>query len=296
MSVCETAALVALLRRPGARWLDIADEVEGAGSAVAVLGRQGVPSQSSLFPEHQASESSSDLDAVGREVSSWRRDDINIVTVLDAAYPEQLRTVHQRPPFLTYRGQIEVDDRRGVAIVGTRRASDEGRQRARRLAEELAARDIPIISGLAAGIDTAALQGALAAGGRAVAVIGTGLRRSYPAENAALQARIGEEGLVLSQFWPDSPPTKHSFPMRNAVMSGYAAATVVIEAGWRSGARMQARLALEHGRPIFLLDSLLEHDWAQEYARRPGAFVVSDIDDVMKDLDEVLSPVSELTW
>ena len=286
-----------LLRRPGMRWTDTADEVELAGSAVAVLDRaEAVPQQASLFPDSRLGDGSADLTALQGELESWRRDGIGIVTVLDAAYPEQLRTVHQRPPFLTYRGQLDVDDAGGVAIVGTRRASEEGRRRARSLAEELASSGVPIISGLAAGIDTAALQGALAAGGRAVAVIGTGLRRSYPAENAALQARIGEEGLVLSQFWPDAPPTKHSFPMRNAVMSGYAAATVVIEAGWKSGARMQARLALEHGRPIFLLDSLLEHDWAREYARRPGAFVVSDIDDVVKSLAEVLTPVSELTW
>jgi DNA processing protein len=293
----ETAALMALLRRPGTRWTDTADEVESTGSAVAVLDRaEAVPRQSSLFPDNPIGDGSPDLAALRQELDSWRRAGIGIVTVLDAAYPEQLRTVHQRPPFLTYRGRLDADDAGGVAIVGTRQASEEGRRRARSLAEELASSGVPIISGLAAGIDTAALQGALAAGGRAVAVIGTGVRRSYPAENAALQARIGEEGVVLSQFWPDAPPTKHSFPMRNAVMSGYAAATVVIEAGWKSGARMQARLALEHGRPIFLLDSLLEHDWAREYARRPGAFVVSDVDDVVEDLREVLAPVSELIW
>ncbi len=297
MDARETAALLALLRRPGARWLDIADKIESVGSAVAVLDRPEVaPRQSSLFPDTQLRDGSTDIPALQRELDNWRREGIGIVTVLDAAYPERLRTVHQRPPFLTYRGRLDADDAGGVAIVGTRQASEGARRRARGLAEELASRGVPVVSGLAAGIDTAALQGALASGGRAVAVIGTGLRRSYPAENAALQDRIGEEGLVLSQFWPDAPPTKHSFPMRNAVMSGYAAATVVIEAGWKSGARMQARLALEHGRPILLLDSLLEHDWAREYAQRPGAFVVSDIDDVVKVLGEVLTPVSELIW
>ena len=79
-------------------------------------------------------------------------------------------------------------------------------------------------------------------------------------------------------------------------MSGYAAATVVIEAAWKSGARMQARLALEHGRPIFLLNTLLEHDWARDYARRPGAYVVTSVDDVIDHLQEVLSPVTQLTW
>jgi DNA processing protein len=293
----ETAALVALLRRPGTRWLDMTDEVDAAGSAIAVLEQiESTPEQGNLFSTARPSGTWPDLDEIQRELDSWHREGIGIVTVLDSAYPEQLLTIHQRPPFLTYRGRLDPGDANGIAIVGTRQPSEEGRRRARVLAEGLAARGVPIISGLAAGIDTAALQGALAAGGRAVAVIGTGLRRFYPSENKALQARIGEDGLVLSQFWPDAPPTKHSFPMRNAVMSGYAAATVVIEAAWKSGARMQARLALEHGRPIFLLNTLLEHDWARDYARRPGAYVVSSVDDVIDHLQEVLSPVTQLTW
>jgi DNA processing protein len=154
---------------------------------------------------------------------------------------------------------------------------------------------VTVVSGLAEGIDTAAHRAALDHGGRTVAVIGTGLRNVYPASNRPLQDRIGREHLVLSQFWPDASPTKTSFPMRNAVMSGYAAATVVIEAGWKSGARMQARLALEHGRPVFLHESLLGHDWAQDYERR-GAVVVSSADDVLKELHEMLAVADELVW
>ena len=127
-----------------------------------------------------------------------------------------------------------------------------------------------VVSGLAEGIDSAAHLAALDAGGRTVGVIGTGLRRAYPAKNAELQDRIASEAAVVSQFWPDAPPTKTSFPMRNVVMSGVARATVVVEASHTSGARMQARFALEHGRPVFLLESLLEHEWAQDYAERPG--------------------------
>jgi DNA processing protein len=102
--------------------------------------------------------------------------------------------------------------------------------------------------------------------------------------------------MLLSQFLPDAPPTKQSFPMRNAVMSGYSAATVVIEAAWKSGARMQARLALEHGRQVFLLRSLLEHDWAREYAKRPGASVIDTVDDVVGQLDSTALRGDELSW
>jgi DNA processing protein len=221
---------------------------------------------------------------------------MSLATVLDSDYPAQLLTVHQRPPFVMYRGALKPDDAGGVAVVGTRTASPKGLRQAAELAEGLAVRGVPVVSGLAAGIDAAALSAVLQVGGRAVAVIGTGLRRSYPRENESLQQRIGEAGAVISQFWPDAPPTRTSFPMRNAVMSGYAAATVVVEAPWKSGARMQARLALQHGRTVFLLSSLLEHDWAREYALRPGAIVVTGIDDVLATLERVTSPVDELTW
>lgn len=120
-------------------------------------------------------------------------------------------------------------------------------------------------------------------------MIGTGLRRSYPAKNAGLQAQIAAEGAVLSQFWPDAPPTRSSFPMRNIVMSGFALGTVVIEASHTSGAKMQARFALEHGRPVFLLESLLRHEWAREYAERPGTHVVERAGDVIELVERLTS-------
>jgi DNA processing protein len=98
---------------------------------------------------------------------------------------------------------------------------------------------------------------------------------------------------VISQFLADAPPTRTSLPKRNAAMSGYAAASVVVEANWKSGARMQARLALEHGRHVFLLESLLELDWAQDYARRPEATVVRDVDDLVQT---ITAPRNEFVW
>lgn len=237
-----------------------------------------------------------DLTPVEREIADWEGDGMRFVTLLDPDYPGQLLTIHQRPPFLTWQGTPDARDARGVAIVGTRQASSEGRKRAEALAAGLARRGITVVSGLAAGIDSAAHTGALGAGGRTVAVIGTGLRRTYPRENAELQRRIATDGMVLSQFLPDAPPTKTSFPMRNAVMSGYAAATVVVEANWTSGARMQARLALEHGRRVFLLDSLLELDWARDYAKRSGASVVRDLDELVAQLEAITAGRDELVW
>jgi DNA processing protein len=290
----ERAALIALLRTTTRPWSAVTDDIEAAGSAIAVLEAELRPAQRQLFEEPADVEAV--VEAAAADLATWARDGIQVVSILDADYPAQLLTIHQRPPFLMVRGALDPADARGVAVVGTRSATSRGLDAAATLANALVARGVPVISGLAAGIDTAALTAAVDAGGRTVAVIGTGIRRAYPAQNVDLQERIATTGLVLSQFWPDAPPTKTSFPMRNAVMSGYAAATVVIEAAWKSGARMQARLALEHGRPVFLLAPLLEHDWAREYARRPGAVVVRDADEVAERLDRLAHSLDELTW
>ncbi|PXY28259.1 DNA-processing protein DprA [Prauserella muralis] len=290
--VTEQAALLALLwdRRSG--WSAAADAVEACGSAYDVLTNGEPGTQGELFGREPAEA----LEAARLAIAEWAAEGIRLVTLLDEDYPGQLLTIHQRPPFLLYRGTLDQRDVGGVAVVGTRQPSAEGACRAAEIARGLARRGVPVISGLAAGIDTAAHRGALEVGGRTVAVIGTGLHRTYPPENADLQAELGRSHLVLSQFWPNSAPSKTSFPMRNAVMSGYAAATVVIEAAWRSGARMQARLALQHGRPVFLLDSLLQHDWAREYAKQPGTRIVSGPEDVLEQLADVLAPPQELVW
>jgi DNA processing protein len=293
----EQAALVALLRRRRSGWAAVADAVEESGSALRVLTadhQQAQPPQGELFPVESAD--GADLDAALEELRAWAKEGLTFTSVLDSDYPQQLRTIHQRPPSLIYRGRLHKRDARGVAVVGTRRPSSGGIEQATDIATGLAERETVVISGLAEGIDTAAQTGALRAGGRTVAVIGTGQRRYFPAKNRALQEAIARDHAVVSQFWPDSAPTKTSFPMRNAVMSGYAAATVVIEAAFKSGARMQARLALQHGRPVFLMRSLLEHNWAREYADRPGCTVVDSADEVLTALDDLMRPATELVW
>ena len=283
----ESAALLALLRARGARWQQIADDVEEAGSALVVLEQQSVGAQASIFDE---SAGAPDLTTHLADLEAWAGDGFSILTVLDAQYPENLRTTHDRPPLVFVAGELRPEDSRSVAVVGTRRPTDGGIASARRIADHLASHGYAVASGLAAGIDTVAHVAALEAGGRTVAVIGTGLRRAYPKENAALQVRIAKVGAVISQFWPDAPPTKRSFPMRNGVMSGFALATVVVEAGQNSGSRMQARLALQHNRPVFLLRSLLTNDWATEMQRRPGVYVVDEPAQITETIERLTSP------
>lgn len=290
MDPLETAALIALLRRGDRLWHHHADLVESTGSALAVL-RGEVPEEIealTLFDVAKPIEEP-DLEPIVAELGEWEREGMSIVTVLDDGYPGNLRGVHNRPPLLLVRGQLQPQDDRAVAVVGTRRATPDGLRQAEVVAGDLAEGGYTVVSGLAEGIDTAAHRSALDRRRRTVAVIGTGLRGSYPAMNAGLQAQIATEGAVLSQFWPDAPPTRASFPMRNIVMSGFALGTVVIEASHTSGAKMQARFALEHGRPVFLLESLLRHEWAREYAERPGTHVVERAGDVIELVERLTS-------
>jgi DNA processing protein len=282
----ETASLVALLRtKKDSTWSEVSMSVEEAGSAAALLEANG-PDQ--LFPAREGQRV--DLEAIEDEVRSWLDEGMNVITVLDPVYPSNLRTVHELPPLLFVQGEMTEQDDRGIAVVGSRNASERGLERADQVARELVRRGYIVASGLARGIDTAAHRGALDAGGRTIAVLGNGLRHAYPPENAELQAQLGRESAVISQFFPHQRPTKWTFPLRNAVMSGLSNATVVVEATERSGARMQARLAAQHGRPVFLPRDLVEtQDWARDYAERPGTHVFDSPDEIADRIDSLLS-------
>jgi DNA processing protein len=283
----ERAALVALLRLPGTRWSEIALDIQDGGSALAVLDR-AVGQADSLLPTPGVVEEL--VTVAAAEIADWQAEGIGVHAFFDDTYPAQLRDIREMPPVLFTRGTVRPGDR-AVAVVGSRKASDDGLRIARAAAASMAHRDVTVVSGLALGIDTAAHTAALDAGGRTVAVIGTGIRQSYPAANRHLQSHIAEVGLVLSQFWPDSGPSRQSFPMRNAVMSGYAAATVVVEAGETSGARIQARLALQHGRPVLLTTQVMRHEWARTYADRPGVHVVGTTADLLAVVDDILARI-----
>jgi DNA processing protein len=221
---------------------------------------------------------------VGEVLGRAELDGIRLTTVLDTDYPTNLRLVYNLPPFLFYRGSLDPEDSRAVAVVGTRQPGLEGIQRARSLAEELAEAGVTVLSGLARGIDAAAHEATLGVGGRTIAVLGTGIRRIYPPEHVDLSERIAATGALVSQFWPDAPARRENFPIRNVVTSGMGQGTVVVEASSTSGAKMQARLAMEHGKRVFLLASLVhEHDWARAYVKR-GAIVVKDVRDIVRYL------------
>jgi DNA processing protein len=285
----EQAALVALLRsRPGKlSWPELTTEVLEAGSAVDVWDRL-VPTALIADPEEITPQTAAS------EIRRWDAEGCRLVSILDPEYPARLRGIQQAPPVLFTLGAIAVNDV-GVSVVGSREASAQGIAMADELAREFVARKLTVISGLARGIDTAAHWATLDAGGRTVAVIGTGINRVYPAENRGLQEEIAARGLVLSQFWPDAPPQKQNFLMRNATMSGYGLATMVVEAGEHSGARTQARLAVEHGRQVILTDQVVvRNQWAQALLGRPGVHLCSSVNSVLDVVEQLLAVWDEL--
>lgn len=178
-----------------------------------------------------------------------------------------------------------------VSVVGSRKASPEGLARARALAKALVAHDMIVVSGLAAGIDAAAHTAAMEAGGRTIAVLGTPLDETYPKENADLQARIARDHLVVSQFASGTAVTPRNFPIRNRTMALLTDATVIVEAGEKSGTLHQGWEALRLGRKLFLLESVVndaELSWPKEMIGY-GAEVLSreNLDDALFDLPAV---------
>lgn len=280
----DRAATVALLSSdmPEGRRRRLLLRAVESGSSVAAL-REELGQPTLLDDPLSAA-----LEEARARIREWESSGITVLAFGDPEYPVRLRGVHDMPGLLFARGATLTDDT-GVAVVGSRKASRRGLTSAYELAGHLAAKGISVVSGLAAGIDTAAHRGALAARGRTVGVIGTGIRHAYPPENRRLQSEVAEAGVVLSQFLPDTPPDRHTFPARNATMSGYALATVIVEAGERSGARIQARQAVEHGRPVVLFRSLLDvTEWARDFAARPDVHVVEDTARALAVLDDIV--------
>lgn len=261
----QTVATVALLRerQHGRRARQQDAEPPSAGDACAVL-----RDEFGLLADEA-------LQRAEAEIAAWEQRGIQVLSRGEDAYPTQLRAAHRPPPLLFVRGDVSLLQQPSVAVIGARKPTERGRRAAAGVTRCVIDSGFVAISGLAAGIDTAVHRAALEdPSGRTVAVIGTGLDHSYPAQNETLQRRIAAEGAVVSQFWPEAPPTRQSFPMRNAVMAGLAAATVIVEASERSGTRIQARMSLASGRKVLLLKALLDADWARGLVERSDAAVV----------------------
>jgi len=226
-----------------------------------------------------------------RALLAVRRSGVVVVTLGEAAYPGRLRAIDLPPPVLFVTGDVAaLDPARAVAIVGTRRPTVVGRATSGRIAEAVGARGATVVSGLAYGIDAAAHQAAVRRGVPTVAVLGGGHGHLHPAGHRALAAAITRDGgAIVSEFAPDVPPSRGTFPRRNRIISGLSDATVVVEAGARSGALTTAAWALEQGRSLFIVPGRLDDPavaGSLAFLREAGpeAKIVAGIAELVEDL------------
>ena len=289
----EKRALIGLSLVPGV----------GPGLLRALLARFGSAVEARNAPEHrltktpgvgpktaEAIRAFDGADEVDEQLRRAERAEARLLPAWDERFPRRLRRIYDPPALLWMRGGLEPADRRAVAVVGTRRCSEYGRRLAHRFAGALAEHGCTVVSGLAYGIDRAAHEGALDAGGRTLAVFGTGIDRVYPSKHKQLARRIatGGRGALLSEFPLGAGPDRGHFPARNRVLSGLAAGTLVVESHEQGGALITARQATEQNREVFAVPGALTNDASagtNRLIQRGHAKLVMEPEDLLSELN-----------
>src|SRR5208282_3960127 len=213
---------------------------------------------------------------VGGKLVNWK----------DPEYPQSLLQIYDPPVMLYVRGDMGILNSPSLSIVGTRRPTVYGTQMAERIGRDLASRGLTIVSGLARGIDAIAHQGAMAAGGRAIGVLGTGIDVCYPKENKKLYEKVLERGAIISEFPTGSHPAPENFPVRNRIVAGMPLGVVVVEGAQYSGSLITARLAMEFGREVFGVPGNVTQavSFAPNQLIKQGAKLVTNAEDVIEEL------------
>jgi DNA processing protein len=293
MDVTEQAAVLALVARAEQPWPHTADLIEEAGSALRVI-RGDLDGLEWFDPEEGA--------ALGRRVGadllersmslirSLAADGTLLTTVLDPGYPANLRQVEERPPFLFIRGRFTAEDDRAVAVAGasTAPATSAGLELARAFGAKLARQGVTVVAAIDHGVGPAALDAALDAGGRVVAVLGSGVN----ATSSELLTRAAAGGAVVSPSWPDAPVTSGGTAARDTVVSGLSLGTVVVEAGRADRPGPQALACLGADAPLFIPRVLTGRArWPARYAGHPGSIVVDEPEDITARLPGATPPL-----
>ena len=226
---------------------------------------------------------------VEAELDLADRKGYQIVTLTDSNYPQLLYQIPDPPPFLYVSGRLDKSPVK-IAVVGSRNATGYGMTTTKALCTNLASLGLTIVSGMARGIDTAAHIGALAAGGKTIAVLGSGLEQIYPAANKPLFQRISEQGAVVSEFSLGTKPEGHNFPIRNRIISGMSLGTVVVEATKKSGSLITARLAAEQNREVFAVPGSIQSfkSIGAHTLIKQGAKLVENAQDIIEELSPMI--------
>jgi DNA processing protein len=270
----------------------------GARGALRLLEQFGLP-QAVFRASRRELEDAGLSGAVAQSISSgcafeeaveqqrkMREAGADLIPLRDPRYPPLLREIYDPPIVLFARGQVELLQAPMLAVVGTRRPTPYGTAVAERLAADLAAAGLVVVSGMARGIDTASHRGALGAGGETVAVFGCGADVIYPAENRGLAAQIAREGLIVSEFPMGTPGQPQNFPVRNRIISGMSLGVLVVEGAQYSGSAITARLAMEQGRDVFAVPGNItsKMSWGPNLLIKQGAKLVQEAGDVLVEL------------
>ncbi len=274
----HSAAAARLLRAFGDDPDSVLAAPRGAAAFVAGVG----PALAAALEQASAAPAEAD-----REAARARDLGIDLAGPGDPGYPANLLFTFDPPPLLWVRGEVRPGDRVAASVVGSRKASPYGAVQAGRFARGLAEAGVTVVSGLARGVDTAAHRGALeAAGGRTLAVLGSGHARPYPSENVRLLEEIAARGAVLSEFPLDAPPLPHHFPLRNRVIAALGLATVVVEAGEKSGSLITADLAAECGRTVLAVPGRVDSPGSRgvHALLRNGACLAEGPEDVLEEI------------
>lgn len=234
-----------------------------------------------------------DVDLAG-ELKRVEQYGCRIVTQLDPEYPPLLREIYDPPIVLYVNGSLLPTDKNSLSVVGARQTTPYGTETARRIAYQLGYAGITVVSGGARGIDTAAHLGALAAGGRTIAVLGTGINIVFPSHNAELFQRIAENGAVITQFPFNRPADKQSFPIRNRIVAGISLGTLVVEANIHSGARITAHFATDYGRLVFAVPGRIDSPRSKGCHEliKNGAKLCEGIEDILPEFEYIFPPIN----
>ncbi|MEW6003255.1 MAG: DNA-processing protein DprA [Nitrospirota bacterium] len=227
---------------------------------------------------------------VDKQIEILEKKQIRVVSLHEPSYPEMLRDIEDSPAVLYMKGNILPRDRYAIAIVGSRKPTHYGISVTENISEELASMGFTIVSGLARGIDALSHRSALRAGGRTIAVVGSGLDVPYPPENKGLMDKIENSGCLISEFPPGTPPERENFPRRNRLISGLSLGVLVIEATSDSGSLITAAHALEQNREVFAVPGNITSPTSEgtnELIRR-GAILTRKADDIVEDLSPIL--------
>ena len=238
-----------------------------------------------------------DREVLQTDLAWLAQDDSHLISILDTNYPPLLREIPDAPVLLYIRGEPDCLSMPQIAMVGSRNPTPAGSENARAFARVLTQGGLTVTSGFALGIDAAAHQGAIEAGGNTIAIVGTGVDRVYPARNHELAHQIVKRGAIVSEYPLGTPPLRENFPRRNRIISGLSLGTLVVEAAMRSGSLITARLAAEQGREVFAIPGSIHSPLSKGCHRliRQGAKLVETANDIIEELGALVDSLKQVS-